>query len=369
MEKIFFMSSGLGRLRRGFEAHVEDLYRNFKKEGKYEVYLYKGAGTSSGNEIKVFNLHRGSFLARAIAVLIRRNPYYVQNFSFFIGLIPHLIKSEVEIVYLGEPVLCNFLTKWRRLTGKKFRIIFFTGGQTIPAFVGEEDNIHHVSPLCIDKAMQRGIPEKNQFLVPHFLNLPEQPDFIDLEKRKKIKQELNIPDEAIVILSVGAIDCFVKRMDYLVREVSQLQENIFLVILGEEEPETNTVRSLARDFFPKGNYSIKTLPRTALNNYYAIADLFVLASLREGFGIVYIEALSYGIPVIAHDYLVTRYVLKDYGYYTDMSGENNLKNKITELIKKKNPEEEKPERYKFVYRNYSWERVKAEYDRMFSLPR
>ena len=38
-----------------------------------------------------------------------------------------------------------------------------------------------------------------------------------------------------------------------------------------------------------------------LNQLYSTADIFVLPSLQEGFGIVFLEAMYYSLPIIATD--------------------------------------------------------------------
>ena len=43
---------------------------------------------------------------------------------------------------------------------------------------------------------------------------------------------------------------------------------------------------------------VRGLPRAELNWYFAHAHAFVLPSLSEGFGQVYVEALAHGCPVI-----------------------------------------------------------------------
>jgi 1,2-diacylglycerol 3-alpha-glucosyltransferase len=110
---------------------------------------------------------------------------------------------------------------------------------------------------------------------------------------------------------------------------------------------------------------IRTVPRSDLQNYYAMADVFVLASLLEGFGMVYIEALSKGIPVIAHEYPVSRYVLKSQGFFTDLSLENKLAVAMEEVLKIQLSADKMQERHQFVYENYSWEQLKPAYMNMF----
>lgn len=48
-----------------------------------------------------------------------------------------------------------------------------------------------------------------------------------------------------------------------------------------------------------------------LRNYYSKAYCFVLPSLLEGYGMVLIEAMSYGLPVIAFNNSAIPFTLKD----------------------------------------------------------
>jgi phosphatidyl-myo-inositol dimannoside synthase len=41
------------------------------------------------------------------------------------------------------------------------------------------------------------------------------------------------------------------------------------------------------------------LPEVELANHFSMADIYIMPSIKEGFGIVFVEAMYYGVPVIA----------------------------------------------------------------------
>jgi glycosyltransferase involved in cell wall biosynthesis len=91
----------------------------------------------------------------------------------------------------------------------------------------------------------------------------------------------------------------------------------------------------------------------------------VLASLKEGFGRVYLEALMNGLPVIAHNFPVTEYVLGGQG----VTGNLNKTGVLADLIKSQtkicNSEEAMKKRWESVRDRFSWPIIAPQYINMF----
>jgi len=109
-------------------------------------------------------------------------------------------------------------------------------------------------------------------------------------------------DTAIVGLFVGRIDPDQKGLDTLVRAVALLPASPRLQIrlVGEDWGGTDRLRFLAQRLGVADRLTfVGKLSRPDLLREYARAQFFVLPSIFEPFGIVLLEAMAAGLPVVA----------------------------------------------------------------------
>lgn len=108
-----------------------------------------------------------------------------------------------------------------------------------------------------------------------------------------------VPERQKQIMTVGRLTGF-KRVDVLVRAFAKLTDTEYrLVIVGDGE-EKVALQNLIDELGISSRVDIRSgLDDTTLDQVYAQSRLFVLASQKEPFGIVALEALAAGVPVIA----------------------------------------------------------------------
>jgi glycosyltransferase involved in cell wall biosynthesis len=119
-----------------------------------------------------------------------------------------------------------------------------------------------------------------------------------------VREELGLPRESPMLLSVGRLaePHRMKGFDQVIRAMPEILTRVpaaFYVIAGTG-PDLPRLRQVASECEVTERVKFAGfVPDERLSAYYNACDAFVLPSKKEGFGIVFLEALACGSPVVA----------------------------------------------------------------------
>ena len=362
MTQIFIICSGLGKVKRGFESFTQECFDALSQESSLDITLFKGGGKTLSNSITLPNISRDSWLAKQLGKLIDRNSYFIEQVSFFVSLLPHIYRQQPDVIYFSDGNIGNILWHWRRLSKQNYKLLFSNGGPLSPPF-HRWDLVQQLTPTCLQAALDAGESESKQYLVPYGIKVNTDKPILENFERKRLCEKLGLPIDRPIILSVGAINKSHKRMDYLIQEVASLSKPCpYLLLLGQQEVESPEIIQLGETLLEKDNFQVKTVAAEQVASYYQVADVFVLTSLGEGFGRVFLEAMSYGLPCLAHDYEVARFVLGEEGYFANFKLTSSLTNLINQVMLEDRSKFHL--RHQSMLKRFSWSKLSPAYTAM-----
>lgn len=121
-----------------------------------------------------------------------------------------------------------------------------------------------------------------------------------------------VSDGVLRIVSCSAV-ISLKRLDLIVCVLSQLKFPFYWTHIGDG-PELAQITAMARESLPESSFSfLGSMTNIEVHHYYQTTSVsvFVNASETEGLPVSIMEAISYGIPVIATDVGGTKEIVYD----------------------------------------------------------
>jgi 1,2-diacylglycerol 3-alpha-glucosyltransferase len=253
----------------------------------------------------------------------------LMKYGVALKLLPALKLAEYDIIHINTPFVAHYLGL------KLSKQLNIPCVETYHTFF--EDYLHHYLPW-IPQSTARGIARyisKKQCNAVDSVVVPSQP-MLDVLRAYgiktranviptglqassfaeadgfKFKQEYGIENSRPMLLYVGRV-AFEKNIPFLFEMTKVLAErypNVLLVIAGEG-PAEKVLHQLAITLKIEDNVKfIGYLDRhAALNACYKSADVFVFSSKSETQGLVLLEAMAQGTPVVAIAELGTASIL------------------------------------------------------------
>ncbi len=121
-----------------------------------------------------------------------------------------------------------------------------------------------------------------------------------------LRKKYNIDQTDKVLFTLARLDANerYKGYDRVIMALAAIEKKTynFKYIIGgsSDEIERNYVLELIKKHNLEGRVILTGfIPDEDLKDYFQMSDLYIMPSLNEGFGIVFIEAMFYGVPVIA----------------------------------------------------------------------
>jgi glycosyltransferase involved in cell wall biosynthesis len=157
---------------------------------------------------------------------------------------------------------------------------------------------------------------KNYGITTHAEVIPTgiEPDSFVLGDRAAFRKNYNIPQDRPVLLFVGRV-AHEKNIGFLLKVLVQVRKDIsnVLFLIAGEGPARESLEKEAQELGLSDNVMfIGYLDRhTELNSCYRSADIFIFSSRTETQGLVLLEAMAQGIPVVSTAELGTRDVLQE----------------------------------------------------------
>lgn len=190
------------------------------------------------------------------------------------------------------------------------------------------------------------------------------PNGIDIERFKNISREdirkrLKITNKEKIIIFVGTLRRL-KGVRYLIEAMKCIIEkntNARLMLVGDGEDREDLENLVKELNIEKYVQFIGKVPNDKIPEYLKASDVFVLPSLSESFGIVNLEAMASGLPIVATNVGGLPEIVKDgeNGFLVEQKNPEKIAEKALFLLEHDDLREKISKKNREKAKGYSWE--------------
>lgn len=329
--RVAMVLPGLGRVQRGAETAFLELARALDERAEVQVELF-GSGLDGVGDLRVHAIPcapRERF-ERWPKIPAFRSDCHYEEFSFARNLLQSgLYRPDRFDVVLG----CTYPhVNWAlRRAGRRGgpRIVFATQNGDWPCRSRKSefrffrcDGLVCTNPEYYEANRQA----YHASLIPNGVD----PDVFRPTEDGDSSPSLleGIPRGRVVLMAAALIDS--KRVAEGIAAVARVQD-AFLVVVGDG-PLRSKIAALAVELLPGRHALLGSVPRERMPAIFRRADAFLHMSRDEPFGIVYLEAAATGLPVVAHDGPVPRWVLGESAMFADTADLDAVANRLERAL-------------------------------------
>ncbi|MES2650171.1 MAG: glycosyltransferase family 4 protein [Bacteroidota bacterium] len=317
----------------------------------YDKYYDRDSKYLKKNQYHAFDSNRKRFVISSLYKGIRSDVVILSHIHLL--SIGYLIKrfSPSTKVYL----LAHGIEIWRKLPEPKLKAL------------RRLDKIIAVSQYTADMIKEIHEIEENKIEILNncldpFYYYPsnfEKPDF--LLKRHALNEKQTILFSLSRLSSSEKYKGYDHTFEILSHLVSKKPELIYLLAGKYDDEEKKRLDKLIAKFkIEKHVKLIGFIDEAEITDYFLLSDIFIMPSKKEGFGIVFIEAMASGLRVIAgnKDGSVDALKQGELGKLVDPDNLNEIEKALVDLLNHSINNEEKLALQAKVYNAFSFEKYR-----------
>ncbi len=347
---------GFPGVQGGVERHCQELYPRLTKFGvRATVYARKGYVDSDlknykGVEIIPLPIIRGKSLETILHTFLALMQVAIHRKQFDLVHIhdigPALLTPLVRL--LGLPVIMTYHSqdyqrpKWGRFGRGVLRLGEWCGARFSSAVISVSGYL---------QVFMKEHYAKNSAKIPNGVVIPEK-----LAPGKALNQYGLTAGK--YVLGVGRL---VKEKGFhdLIEAYKEIPTDWRLVIVGGADHEDEYSRSLKKSAAEDSRIVMTGfLTGNPLLEIYSNAGIFVIPSYHEGLPITLLEAMSYGLAVLASDIPPHLELIAEQEIIFPSADVGALRAKLTHFMQ--SPPETETDNIEYIRKNFDWDRITRE---------
>lgn len=290
--KAFGGTGGIEKFNRAMMKALEIR----SKETQEVIYIYSAYDQSAdpryhGTDFfKGFNVNKFRFTISSILTALKADTLLIGHIN--LSLIAFLMK----IIHPGQKqiVVTHGIEVWGELNWLKRKVLH--SANSILSVSNFTRNVlinkHQIDPQKISIFRNT--------LDPYFGQSEGQEDISEL------RSFYHIPEDAKVLMTIARLKHYEKAKGYdkVIQILARLKNenvNVYYILAGKySDDEHSRIQHLASELNIADRIILPGfIEDKNLQAHYKLADIFIMPSTKEGFGIVFIEAMACGTPAIA----------------------------------------------------------------------
>jgi glycosyltransferase involved in cell wall biosynthesis len=287
-----------------------------------ELTVIYAARTVAGRTWSVEPQHRSTFLRGLAFPGLARVLHH--DYPVTLGILRALRESRPDVVVVSgwSTFAAQAAIAWCRRRGVPYLPLVESHdlgprkgwrravkGAVVPRVLRRAAGALALGTASRDSLVERGATRERIHIFANTIDVPvwEERQSELAQRRPELRAELGAAADDVLLLSVARLGPE-KGLDVLVRGVAAAGDPRLLLVVAGEGPQRREIEALAQELGVRLRLT-GDLAAAKVAEAYAAADVFVLLSTRETWGVVVNEAAASGLPLVLSDRVGAAYDL------------------------------------------------------------